>query len=63
MPVLQQTDRAAVQRRFQTGLKRNVALKLYTLFDIGLFIPGRECRTCGPTRELVEEVSGVGHDG
>ena len=59
MPVLQQTDRAAVQRRFQTELKRDVTLKLYTQFDIGLFIPGRECRTCGPTRELVEEVSAL----
>ena len=57
MPILQQRDREAVQRRFDIELKRDVNLTLYTQSNIGLYVPGRECRSCGPTQELVEEVS------
>ena len=57
MPILQQKDREAIQRRFATELKRDVNVTLYTQAAIGLYIPGRECRYCGPTQELVEEVS------
>jgi glutaredoxin-like protein len=57
MPILQQKDREAVQRRFDTELKRDVDITLYTQGNTGLYIPGRECRYCGPTQELVEEVS------
>ena len=59
MPILQQRDREAVQQRFDTELKRDVNITLYTQPDIGLFIPGRECRSCGQTQELVEEVVGL----
>ena len=57
MPIHQQRDRDAVQRRFDIELKRDVNLTLYTQANIGLYIPGRECKSCGPTQELVEEVS------
>lgn len=57
MPVLQTRDRDAVSRRFDTELKKDVVLKLYTQFDIGLLIPGRECKTCTPTLELLHELS------
>ena len=56
MPVLQDQDRAAVQQRFDAELRRDVNLTLYTQADIGLYIPGRECQTCGQAQELVEEV-------
>ena len=57
MAILQQRDLAAVQRRLDTGLRRDVRVSLYTRADGGLFVPGRECRGCGPTQELLEELS------
>ena len=59
MQILQQRDREAVQRRFDTELKRDVTITLYTQVNTGLFIPGRECRSCGPTQELIEEVTAL----
>ena len=59
MPILQQRDRETIQRRFDIDLKRDVNITLYTHPEIGLFIPGRECRSCGPTQELMEEVSSL----
>jgi glutaredoxin-like protein len=59
MPILQQRDRETVQQRFDIELKRDVNLTLYTQANIGLYIPGRECKSCGPTQELVEEVSAL----
>ena len=58
MPILQQHDRDAVQQRFNLELKRDVKITLYTQKELGgLYIPGRECKTCGTTQELLEEVS------
>ena len=59
MPVLRESEREAVQRRLDTELKRDVDVELYTQADIGLYIPGRDCRSCGPAQELVEEVSAL----
>ncbi len=57
MPILQDKDREAVSKRFDVGLKRNVRLKLFTTSNVGgLYIPGRECQTCVPTRQLLEEL-------
>ena len=56
MPVLKDQDRDTVQRKFDTELRRDVNLTLYTQTDTGLYIPGRECRTCGQAQRLVEEV-------
>ena len=56
MPILQPRDREAVEKRFSTELKQNVSLKLYTQPPSPLFLPGRECPTCGPTQELLQEL-------
>ena len=57
MPVLKQQDTEAVRKRFGAELKRDVGLTLYTQKSLGgLFIPGRECRSCGPTQQMLEEV-------
>ena len=57
MPVLNQQDTEAVRKRFSAELKRDVRLTLYTQKSVGgLFIPGRECRSCGPTLQMLEEV-------
>ncbi len=56
MPILQPRDRQEVQRRFEQELKRDVNITLYTRRLTGLYIPGRECQTCGPTQQLLEEL-------
>ena len=60
MPILNQKDQQTVEQRFAVELKRDVTLTLYTQRSIGgLFIPGRECRSCGPTQQLLEELSAL----
>jgi alkyl hydroperoxide reductase subunit AhpF len=59
MQLLRDNDREAVQQRFELELTADVSLTLYTQPDIGLFVPGRECRTCGQTQQLIEEVSAL----
>ncbi len=60
MPILQAKDREAVTQRFNVELKRDVSLELYTQRSFGgLYIPGRECRTCGPTQQMMEELEAL----
>jgi hypothetical protein len=60
MPILQAKDREAVTQRFNVELKRDVSLELYTQRSIGgLYVPGRECRTCGPTQQMMEELAAL----
>ena len=60
MPILQPKDEETVRQRFDVELKRDVNITLFTQRNIGgLYIPGRECRSCGPTQQLLEEVSAL----
>ena len=60
MPILQQRDQNTVRERFDLELKGDVTITLFTQGAMGgLFIPGRECKTCGTTQELLEEVSAL----
>ena len=60
MAVLKQQDTEVVRKRFSAELKREVSLTLYTQKSLGgLFIPGRECRSCGPTQQMLEEVAAL----
>ena len=60
MPILRQQDQQAVREKFDVELKQDVKLTLFTQRNIGgLFIPGRECKSCGPTQELLEEISAL----
>jgi glutaredoxin-like protein len=46
-----------VRERFDIELKTLVNLKMFTQRNIGgLYIPGRECKTCAPTQQLLEEL-------
>lgn len=57
MQILQEKEREAIQSRLDVELKSDVSLTLFTQANIGgLFIPGRECRSCQPTQQLLEEV-------
>ena len=60
MPILQQREQEIVRQRFETELKRNVNITLFTQRNIGgLFIPGRECASCGPAQQMLDEVSAL----
>ena len=60
MPIIKQEDQQAVRQRFELELKRDVKITLYTQRSIGgLFIPGRECKTCVPAEQLLEELSAL----
>jgi glutaredoxin-like protein len=56
MPLIPAKDRDELRRRFQKELKRDVTLKLFTQPASSLVIPGRECRYCGETQQLLEEL-------
>ena len=57
MPILRPEDSDAVKQRFDTDLKKDVKLTHFTSPNTGIFVPGRECQTCGPAQEIMEEVS------
>ncbi len=59
MPVLQEPDRQAVRQRFDTELKHDVLIRMYTRSNAALYIPGRECEHCATTQQLLEEVSAL----
>ncbi|MBM3945133.1 MAG: glutaredoxin [SAR202 cluster bacterium] len=56
MTMLQASDRQQITRRFEEGLDGDVTVRLFTQGLGGLFVPGRECQTCEPTRKLLQEV-------
>ena len=60
MAILQQRDEDAVRRRFAVELKRDVEITLFTRQALGgLYVPGRECRSCEPAQQLLEEISAL----
>ena len=56
MPVLQERTRNAIRQQFETELKSDVSIRMYTRLNSLLYIPGRECMNCESTRQLLEEV-------
>ena len=60
MPILEQRAQDVVRERFEKGLHRNVKLRLVTQRNAGgLYIPGRECASCGDTERMLKEVSAL----
>lgn len=59
MPVLQLSELQAVRQYLDAEVRRNVTIKLYTVSDGGIIIPGRECASCRPVQDLLEEVAGL----
>ncbi|MCI0437921.1 MAG: thioredoxin family protein [Chloroflexi bacterium] len=58
MPILQEQDRNAIVEKFNEELEQDVTLTFYTNKNLGgLYIPGRECQTCAPTQQLLEELA------
>ena len=52
-------DKNDLKRTFRTDLKNKVSVKLYTQRASTLTIPGRECRYCGETQQLLEELAAL----
>ena len=59
MAVLQDKDAEAIKLRFDTELKRDVNLTLFTQLEMAIYIPGRNCPSCGPAQKLLEEVTAL----
>ena len=50
------SDQETLRQRFDRELKKTTRLTLFTQMASALLIPGRECRTCGQTQQLLEEL-------
>ena len=52
-------DKAQIKRALRKDLKAAVTLRLFTQKPSAITIPGRECRYCLQTQQLVEELAGL----
>ena len=52
-------DKAQLKRTFRKDLTRDVYLRLFTQRPSPVTIPGRECRYCAQTQQLMEELSAL----
>lgn len=59
MPVLPDRDRDNLKRTFRKELKKDVTLRLFTQGSSLLTIPGRECKFCPQTQELMGELTSL----
>ena len=50
-------QRSQLRRTFRKDLKAPVKLRLFTRAPSPIAIPGRDCPTCAPTQQLIEEVA------
>ena len=56
MTLIPEREKSDLKRSFRTDLKNKVPIKLFTQRTSTLTIPGRECRYCGETQQLMEEL-------
>jgi len=56
MAFIPEKDKNDLKRRLQKELASDVTIKLFTQAAAILVIPGRECPSCAPTQQLLEEV-------
>ena len=59
MAIIPERDRDSLKREFRKELKKDVSIKLFTQGSSLLAIPGRECRYCPQTQELMEELTAL----
>ena len=59
MPIIPDRDRDTLKREFRKELKDDVTLRLFTQGSSLLTIPGRECKYCPETKQLLEELTAL----
>ena len=59
MPVLSLEDLTITRQLIERFVRRDVAITLFTTSSAGIIIPGRECPSCGPVQQLLEEIVGL----
>ena len=59
MSMIPERQKAEIKRSLRTDLKNEVTLRLFTQQSSPLTIPGRECRYCPQTQELMEELAAL----
>ena len=52
-------DKSQLKRTFRKDLKTDVAVTLFTHQSSVLTVPGRECRYCPQTQQLIEELASL----
>ena len=57
MPIIADRDRDALKREFRKDLKNEVTIRFFTQGSSLLAIPGRECRYCPQTQQLLAELT------
>ena len=50
------SDQATLKRNFRKDLKGEVALRLFTQLPSPIAIPGRDCKYCPQTQQMMEEL-------
>lgn len=59
MPIIPNRDRDDLKRDFRKELKDDVTIRLFSQGSSLLAIPGRECKYCPQTQELMEELTSL----
>ena len=59
MPIIPERDRDSIKREFRKDLKNDVTIRLFTQGSSLLTVPGRECKYCPQTQELMEELTAL----
>ncbi len=52
-------EKATLKRTFRKDLKGEVALRLFTQLPSPIAVPGRECKYCPQTQQLMEELASL----
>jgi glutaredoxin-like protein len=50
------SDQATLKRNFRKDLKGEVALRLFTQLPSPIAVPGRDCKHCAQTQQMMEEL-------
>ena len=58
-PLITDRDKAQLKRAFRKDLTKDVRVRLFTQRPSPVTVPGRECRYCAQTQQLMEELSAL----
>lgn len=58
-PLIQDQQKAQLKRTFRKDLKADVELRLFTQRPSPIAVPGRDCRYCAQTQQMLEELAAL----